>query len=88
MITKSVGYNLHYNEKVNRMYECSISKTRFKTDTRHKAIMTIADRKTYSFHPSFTKEEIFSFIKNIYKNEPAFIKFDEERNKRKVIRVY
>lgn len=76
---KCIGYNLYYELDNNRKYYCSINKKEYTTDKRHKAIMTIEDRKTYSFHPSISKEEIYSFITNKYTDSNTYSKMKNKR---------
>ena len=41
--------------------------------------MTIADRKTYSFHPEVSKEEIYSFITKKYSDSNTYKKMKSKR---------
>lgn len=76
---KCIGYNLYHNIDNNRKYFCSINNKEFNTNKKHKIMMTIADRKTYSFHPEVSKEEIYSFITNKYSDSNTYKKMKNKR---------
>lgn len=65
---KCLGYNLEFNKPTKHKYYCNqLGLKDVKSDTVHRAIMTVEDRRTYTFNPKTTKEQIFNFIKNKYK---------------------